>query len=163
MPGAKATKYVMIQCCPVPRLMAPFLRKVLAESRSTLNSCYRGDDARTLLHACHKKSQTELYHGFVNHLPGYYPANPPGFSTHELHNDGAAYSQWPRGGRIPWWAVGIDVNDADVHRFIATAKRHGWTVAQTYPHSSGEFHHVNFRKPPLWHRAKARVQARRSA
>jgi hypothetical protein len=135
------------------------LTLVLRESRSHLNSCYRGDDAKALLHSVGKHTQRELYDGFIHHKPGYYPANPPGYSTHELHNDGAAYSQWPRGGRIPWWACGIDVNDADVHRFIAAAARHGWKVTQTYPHSSGEYHHVNFRRPPLMLRLRAKAQA----
>lgn len=148
--------FVLVQGCPVPRKLAPVLRLILAESHSHLNSCYRGDDAKALLHSVGKHTQRELYDGFTHHRPGYYPANPPGFSTHELRNDGAAYSQWRRGGRIPWWACGIDVNDADVHHFITTAARHGWKVAQTYPHSSGEYHHVNFRKPPLRLRLKAR-------
>lgn len=142
-------KYVVVQNCPVPRQLAPFLKQLLKETNSTLNSCYRGEEAKALLHKLGKHTQKELYDGYKAGLPGYYPANPPGYSTHELRNDGTAYSQWPRGAKIPWWACGIDVNDSDVLKMVAAAKRHGWQVSQTYPGSSSEYHHLNFRKPPL--------------
>lgn len=148
-------RFVIVQGCPVPKKLAPFLRKVLAESGAQLQSCYRGDDARALLHKCGKHSQKELYSGWCRRLPGYNPANPPGFSTHELRNDGAAYPRVKRGGKLPWWAVGIDIDDAHVLRFIAVAKKHGWVVSRTYPSSRAEFHHVNFRKPPLPNRLRA--------
>lgn len=139
--------------------MAPFLRQLLAESGASLQSCYRGADAEALLKQCGKHSQTSLYDGWCRRLPGFNPANPPGFSTHELRNDGAAYSQWKRGAKIPWWAVGIDIDDAHVQAFIKAAAKHGWQVARTYPNSTAEYHHVNFRKPPLVHRIKAQVKA----
>lgn len=154
-------KYVVVGGCPCPRQLAPVLLQIQRETGCHYNSIYRGDDALELLHSLGKRSQRELYHGFVNHLPGYYPANPPGFGTHELRNDGTAYSQWRRGARIPWWACGIDVNDSDVKAFIRAAAKHRWTVAQTYPGSRPEYHHINFRKPPLLKRAKARIQSRR--
>lgn len=153
-------KYVEVQACPVPAKLAPFLRKLLAESGAHLQSCYRGADAQALLHRYGKHSQTELYNGWRQHLPGFNPANPPGFSTHELRNDGTAYSQWPRGARIPWWACGIDIDDAHVQAFIRAAARHGWKVARTYPSTLSEYHHVNFRKPPLRHRLKAALPRR---
>ena len=153
----KPTDFTVVHGCVVPKKLAPVLRKILAESGSSLNSCFRGEEARALLHSLGKHTQSELYLGFLRHLPGYYPANPPGYSTHELRNDGVAYSQWKRGAVIPWWAVGIDVNDADVKRFIATAKKHGWIVSQTYPGSRAEYHHINFRKPPMLLRLKAKL------
>jgi len=152
------SKYTLVQGSPVPNKLAPFLRTILGESGAQLQSVYRGADAEDLLRRVGKHSQRQLYDGFRRGLPGYNPANPPGFSTHELRNDGAAYSQWPRGGKIPWWAVGIDIDDAHVKSFIAAAKRHGWVVSQTYPHSRGEYHHVNFRKPPVQKRVAANVQ-----
>lgn len=155
----KPAPYVVVQGCPVPRLLAPFISQVLHESGAHLQSCYRGADAETLLHHLGKHSQAELYRGWLMHRPGFNPANPPGYSTHELRNDGAAYKQWLRGGRIPWWACGIDVDDAHVHAFIRAAAKHGWVVVQTYPNSTGEYHHVNFRKPPLRQRIKARRKA----
>jgi hypothetical protein len=147
-------KYVVVQGCPVPRRLAPFLRKTLAESGAQLQSCYRGSDAEGLLRRLGKHSQKWLYdHQGRPEQPN--PANPPGFSTHELRNDGQAYRQWRRGARVPWWACGIDIRDQDVKGFIAAARRHGWEVSQTYPSSVREYHHVNFRKPPILHRAKS--------
>lgn len=150
--------YVLVQGSPVPAKLAPFLRTILRESGARLQSVYRGHDAEALLHRVGKHSQTELYQCWLRRTPGCNPANPPGFSTHELRNDGAAYSQWKRGARIPWWAVGIDVDDAHVHAFIRAAARHGWKVAQTYPGSRSEYHHVNFRRPPLRHLVRAAIR-----
>lgn len=152
-------RYVPVQGCPCPAPLAPFLREVLSASGARLQSCYRGADAEALLHQLGKSSQRELYAGWVARRPGFNPANPPGFSTHELRNDGAAYPQWPRGARIPWWACGIDVDDAHVPAFIAAARARGWVVTQTYPTSAGEYHHVNFRKPPVRKRLASRAKA----
>lgn len=155
----KPPKYVIVQGCVVPRLLAPFLRQLLDESHAGLVSCWRGADAEPLLHHLGKHSQQELWDCFQAHRPGCNPANPPGLSTHEGFNDGAAYSQWRRGQRIPWWATGIDIDPSKVPAFIAAAKRHGWVVARTYPSSTREAQHVNFRKPPVRKRAKARLRA----
>jgi hypothetical protein len=151
-------RYVIVQSCPVPALLAPFLTQCLRESGATLESCYRGPDAEALLHRYGKSSQRELYAGWVARRPGFNPANPPGCSTHELRSDGVAYPRWHRGARIPWWACGIDVDDAHVNAFVQAAARHGWSVWRPYPTGS-EFHHVNFRKPPLKHRVLARLRA----
>ena len=70
-------KYVIVQQCPVPRKLAPFLRKVLRESGAALQSCYRGDDARPLLNKYGKSSQKQLYDGFRAGRAGFNPANPP--------------------------------------------------------------------------------------
>jgi hypothetical protein len=149
-------KYVVVQGCPCPAPFAPFLEATLGASGSTLNSCYRGADAEALLHKFGKRSQTELFRAWTERLPGANPANPPGESTHELRNDGKAYSG-PARGKLKWWQCGIDVNDSDVQRFIAAAKKRGWVVSQTYPLSKTEFHHVNFRKPPLRERVRGRI------
>lgn len=150
-------KYVLVQDCPVPKPLAPILRKLLAESGARLQSCYRGVDAESLLHRCGKRSQRELYSGWCRRLPGFNPANPPGFSTHELRSDGVAYKV-RRGKRLAWWQCGIDIDDAHVQAFIRVAAKHKWQVWRPYPTGS-EYHHVNFRKPPVLQRAKARVAA----
>lgn len=160
-------RYVVVQGCPVPKKLAPFLRKVLAESGASLQSAYRGYDAEQLLQRLGKRSQRQLYLAYLHRAPGANPANPPGRSTHELRNDGVAYTrahpggthagQWAAGDKLPWWACGLDIDDAHVTAFIKAARRHGWTVARTYPTSKAEYHHVNFRKPPLAHRIKAVV------
>lgn len=147
-------RYAVVQGCPVPAQLAPFLRKLLAESGAHLQSCYRGTDAEALLHRLGKSSQADLYAGWVHHRPGFNPANPPGFSTHELRSDGAAYPRVPRGRKLKWWQCGMDVDDAHVSAFVAAARRHGWDVWRPYPTGS-EYHHVNFRKPPLVARARA--------
>lgn len=161
-------KYAVVQGCPVPAKLAPFLTQILRESGARLQSCYRGADAEALLHRLGKSSQLDLYRGFLQRRPGFNPANPPGHSTHELRNDGMAYTrtwpggthagQWHTGDKLPWWACGIDIDDAHVTAFIAAAKKHGWQVARTYPNSTSEYHHVNFRRPPLRHRVKAHVR-----
>jgi GH24 family phage-related lysozyme (muramidase) len=157
-PVPKPPAYVVVQGCPVPRLLALALTTILKESGAHLQSCYRGADAEPLLHQLGKHSQAELYQAWLHGVPGYAPANAPGRSTHELRNDGKAYSQWKAGAAIPWWACGIDIDDAHVVSFINVAAKHGWKVSRTYPSSRAEYHHVNFRKPPLMKRLAARVK-----
>jgi hypothetical protein len=153
--------YAVVAHCPVPKQLAPFLHELLQASGASLQSCYRGADAESLLRELGKMSQTDLYEGWINKRPGFNPANPPGFSTHELRNDGEAY-RVPRGAKLKWWQVGLDVDDAHVQAFIAAAAKRGWKVARTYPSSHSEYHHVNFRKPPLRARVFARVKALKS-
>lgn len=148
-------KYVIVQDCPVPARLAPILRKILNESGARLQSCYRGTDAQDLLHAHHKRSQSELYHGWICRLPGYLPANPPGFSTHELRSDGVAYPV-KRGSRLKWWQVGIDIDDAHVNAFIKVAKKHGWIAWRPYP-TGLEHHHVNLKRMPLLKRIRIKL------
>jgi peptidoglycan hydrolase-like protein with peptidoglycan-binding domain len=83
---------------------------------------------------------------FAHYPPGV--ANPPGRSTHELRSDGVAYAG-PAGRPLFWWQCGIDVDDAHVAAFIAEARKRGWVVTITYPTSTVEHHHVNFRKKPM--------------
>lgn len=138
----------------MPAKLAPFLNILLKRSGASLQSCYRGDDARALLNHLGKSSQTQLWQGYQDHRPGFNPANPPGFSTHELHSDGVAYPHVPRGGKLLWWQCGIDIDDAHVERFIAHARKLGWDVWRPYPAGS-EYHHVNFRKAPRLAKVKS--------
>lgn len=126
-------------------------------------SCAREQAAEPLLARIGKRSQRELYKcaqakintgacppacdGNCN------PANPPGASTHERRNDGAAYTWWPRLFRLPAWARGIDVQRDRVAAFCNEARGQGFTVTLTYPGSPSESQHVNFRREPkisLW-------------
>lgn len=154
-------RYVVVDGCPCPAQLAPTLRKILAASGARLQSCYRGDDAERLLHQLGKHSQQELFDAWRHREPGANPANRPGFSTHELRNDGKAYTRWPRGARIPWWACGLDVDDAHVGAFIHEAAKRGFTVSRTYPDVKREFHHLNFRKPPVRRRLAGLIAAAR--
>ena len=138
-------RFCVIDGCPCPRPLYPVLRKLKAETGCTFNSIYRGEGARALLHRHGKHTQAELYQLFLAGQGA--PANPPGASTHELFSDAAAYPGVPRGERLRWWQCGLDVNDADVPKVIAAARRHGWHVFRPYS-SASEAHHVNFRRRP---------------
>lgn len=143
-------KYVLVDCCPLPKRLAPVVTLILHESGATLASGYRGTDAEGLLAKCGKHDQAWLY----AHLPPG-QANPPGRSTHELRSDAVAY-RGPVGRPLRWWQCGLDLDDAHVASFIARARTHGWIVTVTYPTSPVEYHHVNFRKPPILYRAMKR-------
>lgn len=144
----------VIQGCPVPKNIAPYIAIVARDANATVNSIYRGHDAERILNAHGKHSQAQLYAMF---LAGHgNPANPPGFSTHELKSDGVAYPRTPRGHDLLWWQQGFDVNDADVLRCIRAARSHGWFLWR--PYSSGsEFHHLNFVRRP-WPRPRTALR-----
>lgn len=138
-------EYKVIDNCPVPEVLYDELVAIKAATGVVFNSIYRGKDAEALLHRLGKRSQAELYDGFVRGLPGFNPANPPGRSTHECFNDGVAYPL-PAGVRLPSWMCGIDSSwSAGV---TEAAGKRGWTVTLTYPGSPREAQHVNFRKKP---------------
>lgn len=138
-------EFRVIAGCPCPKNLAPYIAIVVNDAKATLNSAYRGTDAESILNAHGKSSQRQLWEAFQAGHGN--PANPPGFSTHEQKSDGAAYPNVPRGHDLPWWGVGFDVNDSDVSRCIAAARRYGWVLWQPYPGSS-EFHHLNMRQEP---------------
>jgi hypothetical protein len=147
-------RYVLVDCCPVPEKLEQVMRACLHESGATLQSCYRADDVSALLARCGKHSQTWLYeHQGTREQPN--PANPPGRSTHELRNDGVAY-RGPAGMPLPYWCVGIDIDDTHVQAFIRAAAKHAWIATITYPGSAREYHHVNFRREPIYFRALKR-------
>jgi peptidoglycan hydrolase-like protein with peptidoglycan-binding domain len=120
----KKIEFDVIDRCPVPRGLADEIRLLKEKTGSTLNSCDRSSEAEPLLRANRKKSQRELFELAQKGLGN--PANPPGFSTHERRNDGAAYP-----GPV-----------------VREAAKRGWIVTVTYPDSAQEAHHLNFRKAP---------------
>ncbi|GAC1406331.1 MAG: hypothetical protein NVSMB60_26140 [Mycobacterium sp.] len=134
-------KFRIIQGCPCPESIAPYIALLARDTGATINSIYRGGDARQLLHAHGKHTQAEIHQS----NPGI--SNPPGRSTHELRSDGVAYSG-PVGRLLPEWCVGIDVNDGDVSRMMAHAMRHGWELKQPYTRGV-EFHHICFKRQPF--------------
>ena len=137
--------FEIIDSCPVPARLAPALRRIKARSGAVINSCDRSAEAEPHLRRLGKMSQRQLYEGWIQRRPGFNPANPPGFSTHERRNDGVAYPG-PRGSRLPYWAVGIDTNNTP--GFIQAAKAEGYLAVVTYPGNPREGHHVNFRREP---------------
>jgi hypothetical protein len=81
------------------------------------------------------------------------PANPPGFSSHELKSDGnAVYG--PRGSSIPWYKLGIDADNAEGLR--AWLHGHGYEVVRPYP-DGREAQHFSFVADP---RANLRKRGR---
>lgn len=143
----KRLRFAIIDRCPVPRAIAVQVRVLKAEvPHARLQSCYRGNAAKGLLHRLGKSTQAMLYWGFLRHLPGFSPANPPGRSTHELFSDGVAY-RGPVGRPLSSWQVGMDWNDDAIADLQRAAHKHGWELFRPY-HSGSEYHHLNFRKRP---------------
>jgi hypothetical protein len=137
-------QFRVIDSCPFPRSIAPYFAVLKQDvPGSFINSGYRGEDAKAILHAHGKHSQAEI---FKSSPPGV--ANPPGYSSHELRSDGnPAYHGKARGQAIPEWQCGIDINDQFVSAWIGAARKRGWTLMR--PYSSGvEFHHLIFSKQP---------------
>jgi putative peptidoglycan binding protein len=137
--------FQLIDNCPVPKQLADEIMQIKKLSGAHLNSCDRSSDAEPMLAKCGKMSQRELYDGFCQHKPGFNPANPPGYSTHERRNDGIAYPV-PRGAQLEWWQVGMDWDNPPA--VIKAAAKLGWIVTTTYPNAAREVQHLNFRKEP---------------
>jgi hypothetical protein len=151
-----ASRFVVIDGCPVPRALAPAIRELKHDVPSArLNSCYRGRRAKGLLHRLGKRTQAELYDGFRRGLAGYLPANPPGRSTHELRSDGVAYRGPVGRPLLSGWKCGMDFNDQDVPKLLAAARKRGWALRQPY-RSGSEYHHLNFAKRPRVKRRRKR-------
>jgi peptidoglycan hydrolase-like protein with peptidoglycan-binding domain len=138
-------KFEVVDNCPVPAPLAPTIRAIKARTGATLNSCDRSTEAEPYLRRLGKSSQRELYDGWVARRPGFNPANPPGRSTHERRNDGAAYPG-PAGAPLRYWQVGMDWSDSQ--GVVREAAALGFTATVTYPGNPREGHHVNFRKEP---------------
>src|SRR5207237_10658943 len=117
--GVLTMRFVVIDNCPVPAEIAEQVKALKRDVPSAvLQSAYRGDQAAGLLKRLGKSTQAMLYNGWLHHLPGFNPANPPGRSTHELRSDGVAY-RGPVGRPIAPWGCGLDWNDSDVPKLIA--------------------------------------------
>lgn len=102
------------------------------------------------------KSQFQLWEGFNKGFPGFMPANPPGFSSHEGYADGVAVfhredgSRAPRGAEIVKFEWGLDAVDklgGDARRLTAWLNLHGYHAVRPYAAPS-ERHHLCFRKSP---------------
>lgn len=142
---AKKIEFDVIDRCPVPRELADEVRLLKEKTGATLSSCDRSPEAEPLLKKNRKQSQRQLYDGWVKRLRGYNPANPPGYSTHERRNDGAAYPG-RRGSRLEEWQVGMDWSPPGP--VVREASKRGWIVTVTYQDNPKEAHHLNFRKAP---------------
>lgn len=135
----------VVNGCPCPASIAPYIYLVLRRAGQTATSIYRGDDARNLLHAHGRHTQRELYND-----PAYAgKANPPGQSQHELRSDGNA-NPGPVGRHLEEWEIGIDSGADTVaakNAITRAAQHYGWTVR--HPYSRGvEIHHWCFADRP---------------
>ncbi len=137
-------RFRVIDGCPCPASIAPYVARILKRAGQDANSIYRGEDARELLHRHGKRTQRELYRDLPRGV-----ANPPGRSSHELRSDGAAFAG-PVGRKLQEWQIGVDSgsNTRAAARAIEWAARsYGWEVR--HPYSAGvELHHWNFVRRP---------------
>lgn len=142
------TTFVAIDGCPCPVQIADEIREIKRLSEGTLVSMYRGSvgNAPAILWANGKKTQTQLWVMFLNGTGN--PANRPGESTHEGFNDGVAY-KGPAGMKLEPWQTGMDWDIPHVRAVVDAARTKKWVATVTYPHSSRERQHVNFRKEPV--------------
>lgn len=147
-------KFRIIDGCPCPASIAPYVYMVLREAGQTASSIYRGDDAAALLHRYGKHTQREIH----QLLPAI--SNPAGFSQHELRSDGAGNPGVPRGGRLEEWQVGVDSGGDDSRsqqRIENAARKLGWVVR--HPYNRGvEGHHWCFSRQPKPHSVKQRAK-----
>lgn len=106
----------------------------------------------------HLKSQAQLIRDYQNGNGN--PANPINRTSHCLYADASVAALLTRyghptriGGKIPWWALGIDLADKgkseDVSAFLSKAHHLGYDFKQPYPRSSGERHHVILVNSPI--------------
>lgn len=103
------------------------------------------------------KSQAQLYDGWVNRLPGYFPANPPGTSSHEGYADGIARfhrsdgREANRGQEIikyEWGTDAVDKPGGSAARLVTWLSLHGYRADRPY-NTVSERHHFCFRRSPV--------------
>lgn len=105
-----------------------------------------GKKSQATLHGCFTRSEA------IGRCPAECggdcnPANPPGFSSHELRSDGSqGFGGRPSGAKLPWFELGMDCDDSD--GLLAHLGALGYKVHRTYPGSIKEHHHINFTASP---------------
>jgi hypothetical protein len=149
-------RWRVIDGCPCPAGIAPYVDVVLRDAGQAASSIYRGTDrhAVRILHRHGKHTQAEIH----RELPAI--SNPPGYSQHELRSDGAGNPHVPRGGKLHSWQVGVDSggdDPASQHAITAAAQRHGWHVRHPYKRGV-EGHHWCFATKPRPHSVRMRLR-----
>lgn len=146
-------EFAVVDGCPAPKSVAPYIYLVLRAAGQSASSIYRGEDAKALLHSLGKRTQAEIHAA----MPSI--SNPAGVSQHDLHSDGFA-NAGPRGRRLQEWEVGVDsgTNDSAAKARVESAARSlGYSVR--HPYSRGvEGHHWCFAAQPV-----ARTAAQKAA
>ena len=141
----RAPKYLVIDGCPCPYDVAPYVYLILRRAGHTASSIYRGNDpaAVAILRRYGKHTQAEIHR--------MYPAisNPPGRSEHELRSDGVAH-RGPVGRKLKTWQIGVDSgtdSKQDQQRLVAAARYYGLQIS--HPYNRGvERHHWHFHAKP---------------
>lgn len=145
----------VIDGCPCPKSIAPYVYLVLREAGQTPASIYRGADAAAILHRHGKHTQAEI------HADPRYAAisNPAGRSQHELRSDGAG-NAGPIGRHLQEWEIGVDSGSDSAYdkaRITAAAQHFGWSIR--HPYSRGvEAHHWCFARQPTARGFKMRAK-----
>jgi hypothetical protein len=142
---SRKPEYLIIDGCPAPYIVAPYIKMVLDGARQAANSIYRGSDAKKLLHHFGKRTQAEIHRD----LPSI--SNPEGESQHDLHSDGgSANPHVPKGGELEPWQVGIDSgsdSDHDKSAVVHSAAALGLHVWHPYKRGVEGHHWCFLRKP----------------
>lgn len=155
-------EFRVIQTYPSPKNIAPYFAICVNDAAkylgraATVHAIYRGDDARSILNKHGHHSQFQIYHATPAQRIEWQilgQPNRPGTSSHEQKSDAVIYRHIPVGHDLPWWGVGIDIDEIDVTAVIRAARGHGWQLEQPY-HSGNEIHHLNFRVRPKPHNIK---------
>jgi hypothetical protein len=158
-------RWRVIDGCPCPRDVAPYIYIVLRGAGQTAAAIYRGDDKKAgrILHRYGKHTQRELANATAAQRAAWGvqgTPNPPGYSEHELRSDGVGNPHVPRGGKLEGWQIGVDSggNDEASQRAIEhAAHKHHWHVR--HPYSAGiEGHHWCFATHPKPHGLKMRLR-----
>lgn len=147
---APLSEVIAFDGCPVPRGLAIALGDARHHGwQGVVVSC---DRRQGVAERFGKSSQAKLWNGWMRRLPGFNPANPPGFSSHERRSDGSsslailgdAYKK-PRGSALAWWQTGIDASEAP--GLVSRLNSLGYGASQPYS-SPSEAHHINFKRDP---------------
>lgn len=141
-------KYLVIDGCPCPYNVAPYVYLTLRQAKQTAASIYRGNDpeARIILNRHGKHTQYQLEHATpaqhaawgINGTP-----NRSGFSQHELFDQ--------NGNPIVEWKIGVDSgsnSQYDKQAIEAAAHHLGLVAHHPYPTSAVEGHHWQFARKP---------------
>jgi hypothetical protein len=147
-------KWLVIDGCPAPYDVAPYIYLILRRAGQSASSIYRGDDpaARPILHRHGKHTQREMENASpaqraewgITGTP-----NPAGRSMHELRSDGVA-KRGPVGRHLEEWEVGVDSgvnNDITRQQLRRAAQHYGLEIYFPYD-SVVEYHHWGFHRQP---------------
>lgn len=136
-------RFLLVDDCPAPWEIAPYIYLVLRKAGQTASSIYRGEDAKNLLHSHGKHTQGEIHISLPN------ISNPAGRSSHELRSDGVGYPG-AVGSKLAPWEQGVDSGSnspADQKRINDAASFYGWHTL--HPYTRGvEGHHWSFAQQP---------------